>query len=120
ADSSDDEDAGIAGAFTAHGNADEASSSPPWAAPVRFKVQVTATEEYVGSMNEALDLLSHEMPSRDIAEIHARAMQALVAELRKKKRAETDRPRTTTPRRRITHDANRNRHIPAEVRRQVW
>jgi 5-methylcytosine-specific restriction endonuclease McrA len=126
-DSSDDEDAGIDAAFTAHANADEASSLPPWAAPVRFKVQFTATEEYVGSMNEALDLLSHELPSRDVAEVHARAMQALVAELRKKKRAETDRPRpTTTPRRRVTKDAsrnkdaNRNRHVPAEVRRQVW
>jgi 5-methylcytosine-specific restriction endonuclease McrA len=120
ADPNDDEDAGVDGAFTAHGNADEASSAPPWAAPVRFRVQFTATEEYVGSMNEALDLLSHEMSSRDIAEVHARAMQALVAELRKTKRAETDRPRPTTPRRRVTHDANRSRHIPAEVRRQVW
>jgi 5-methylcytosine-specific restriction endonuclease McrA len=120
ADSSDDEDAGTDGAFTAHGKADEASSLPPWASPVRFKVQFTATEEYVGSMNEALDLLSHEMQSRDIAEIHARAMQALVAELRKKKRAETDRPRPTIPRQRTTNDANPSRHVPAEVRRQVW
>jgi len=60
---------------------------------MRFKVQFTASQEYVDSMNEALDLLSHAMSTRDIAELHARAMQALVAELRKQKRAQTDSPR---------------------------
>jgi hypothetical protein len=48
ADSSDDGDAGIDPALTAHANANETH----WAAPVRFKVQFTATEEYVSSMNE--------------------------------------------------------------------
>jgi hypothetical protein len=74
-------------------------------------------------MNEALDLLSHEMSARDIAEVHARAMKALVAGLRKKKRAATDRPRPAKQSARILNDANaesRNRDIPAEACRQVW
>ena len=51
---------------------------------------------YVDSMNEAVDLLSHEMSTRDIAELHARAMQALVAQLRNQKRADTSSPRPAT------------------------
>ena len=48
-------------------------------------------------------------------------MQALVAELRKKKRAETNSSRATAkPRRRGGNTANLSRHVPAEVRRQVW
>src|SRR5688500_399858 len=57
---------------------------------------------------------------RDIADLHARAMQALVAELRKQKRAETDSPRASDPRRRVTNVATPSRHVPAVVRRQVW
>jgi hypothetical protein len=116
------------------GKADEAPSSDPWQRPMQFKVQFTASQEYVDCMNEALDLLSHELGTRDIAEVHARAMQALVAELRKRKCAATERARAnTTPdaddasgdadeatRNRHEEDTTRNRHVPAEVRRQVW
>jgi 5-methylcytosine-specific restriction endonuclease McrA len=112
---------------------DGAPGSEPRLSAMRFKVQFTASEEYVASMNEALDLLSHEMSTRDIAEIHARAMALLVAVLRKKKCAATDRPRPSTdaPRaaadramraapRRVTSEATRSRYIPAQVRRDVW
>jgi 5-methylcytosine-specific restriction endonuclease McrA len=93
---------------------------------MRYKVQFTASEEYVASMNEALDLLSHEMSKRDIAEVHARAMTLLVAELRKKKCAATHRPRASADRatreapRHITSEGTRSRYIPAQVRRDVW
>jgi 5-methylcytosine-specific restriction endonuclease McrA len=98
----------------------EAAKSSAWLSPMRFKVQFTASQEYVDSMNEALDLLSHEMSSRDIAELHARAMQALVAELRKEKRADTSSPRPSKPRPRVTKPGTRSRHISSAVRRQVW
>lgn len=97
-----------------------AATSSPWLSPVRFKVQFTASQAYVDTMNEALDLLSHEMSTRDIAELHTRAMQALVAELRKQKRAESDALRPSNPRRRVTMGATRSRHVSAAVRRQVW
>jgi hypothetical protein len=80
-------------AVEGNGATGEATSEPGDLRPIRFKVQFTATQEYVDTMNEALDFLSHEMRTRDVAELHARAMKALVAELRKKKCAETDRPR---------------------------
>ncbi len=95
------------------------AQASPWFSPARFKVQFTASQQYVDSMNEALDLLSHEMSTRDIAEVHARAMQALIAELRKQKRADTHAPRPSNPRRRVTNAGTRSRHISAEVRRQV-
>ncbi|HMJ15647.1 MAG TPA: hypothetical protein VK524_29725 [Polyangiaceae bacterium] len=86
--------AGADGAFAAVlDESDQEAVKSPWLSPMRFKVQFTASQEYVDSMNEALDLLSHAMSTRDIAELHARAMQALVAELRKQKRAQTDSPR---------------------------
>ncbi|HEY6557715.1 MAG TPA: HNH endonuclease signature motif containing protein [Polyangiaceae bacterium] len=122
ADWIDDEGAGADSACPAFPDESDqgAAKSSLLLSPVRFKVQFTASQEYVDSMNEALDLLSHEMSARDIAELHARAMQTLVAELRKQKRAETDSPRPSNPRRRVTNGATRNRHVPAVVRRQVW
>ncbi|HMJ10115.1 MAG TPA: HNH endonuclease signature motif containing protein, partial [Polyangiaceae bacterium] len=118
----DDEGPGSDTAFAAvpDESDQEAAKQSPWLSPMRFKVQFTASQEYVDSMNEALDLLSHEMSDRDIAELHARAMQALVVELRKQKRAETDSPRPSSPRRRVTNGATPSRHISAVVRRQVW
>ena len=111
-------DEALAAAFDA--SQKEPAQASPWPSPTRFKVQFTASQQYVDSMNEALDLLSHAMSTRDIAEVHARAMQALVAELRKQKRADTLAPRPSNPRRRVTNAAPRSRHISAEVRRQVW
>jgi 5-methylcytosine-specific restriction endonuclease McrA len=61
--------------------------------PERFKVQFTATEEYVHLVEEAKALLSHAVPNVRLEELQIRAMRALVAELRKKKYATTDRGR---------------------------
>jgi hypothetical protein len=61
--------------------------------PQRFKVQFTASEEYVALVEEAKALLSHALPRADIAERDLRAMQTLVAELKKRKYA-TSNPRS--------------------------
>jgi hypothetical protein len=53
--------------------------------PQRFKVQFTATEEYVALVEEAKALLAHALPRADLAEIHLRAIRTLVAELKKRK-----------------------------------
>ena len=55
--------------------------------PERYKVQFTATEEYVRLVEEAKALLSHAVPNASLEELHLRAMRALVAELKKKKYA---------------------------------
>lgn len=53
--------------------------------PQRYSVQFTASEEYVALVEEARALLAHALPSADIAEVHLRAMQTLVAALKKRK-----------------------------------
>ena len=48
-------------------------------------------------LDQALDLLGHDMHTKDLPEVHILAMRALVAQLRKRKRAVTVRPRSSTP-----------------------
>jgi hypothetical protein len=53
--------------------------------PERYKVQFTATEEYVRLVEEAKALLSHAVPNVALEELQIRAMRALVAALKTKK-----------------------------------
>lgn len=53
----------------------------------RYKVQFTASEEYVELLEKAMDLLSHAIPSRALEAVHLRAMRALVQQLEKRKYA---------------------------------
>jgi hypothetical protein len=109
----------------------------------RYKVQFTANQEYVDLLQEARDLLSHAAPKAGLDEVHRRALQCLVRELRKKKYGETDRPRDArvheTSGEEVTatdwsdasdssdsSDSSKSnvreratRHIPARVRRRV-
>ena len=57
--------------------------------PQRYKVQFTATQEYVDLLEEARDLMSH-TASRSLDQVHLRAMRLLVRELKKRKYAVTD------------------------------
>jgi hypothetical protein len=69
-------------------SADHPVSSPvQLSAPQRYAVQFTANEEYVALLEEAKSLLAHALPSRDLAEVHLRAMRTFVAELKKRKYA---------------------------------
>jgi len=58
--------------------------------PERYKVQFTATEEYVRLVEAAKALLSHAVPNVTLEELQLRAMRALVTELKKKKYAALD------------------------------
>jgi 5-methylcytosine-specific restriction endonuclease McrA len=101
--------------------------------PLRYKVQFTASREYIDLLNEAVDLLGHEKPSTSLPDVHLRAMRELVARLKKDKRAARAAPARqseegsgTAPERKPLTAAttpetpNRGRHISAAVRRAVW
>jgi hypothetical protein len=119
--------------------------APEPVAPERYKVQFTATAEYVRLVEEAKALLSHAAPRATLDEIHLRALRAFVTRLRKQKyatgetpshQAQSDvageLPRTqkepkgdlesaeqATRTREHRQRRQRGRHIPAAVRRAV-
>ena len=83
--------------------------------PRRFKLQVTIGEETRDKLDELRALLSHQIPDGDPAEILDRALDALLAETKKKKAALTDSPRRTQK-----NSRSKTRAIPAQTRRQVF
>jgi hypothetical protein len=99
--------------------------------PLRYKVQFTATEEYVGLMERAAALLSNRGEHNGLEEIHLRALRLLVERLEKKRFGAPARaakaaksPASTKP---LDSSKNpskavapRSRHIPARVRRAVF
>jgi hypothetical protein len=66
--------------------------APESLAPERYKVQFTATAEYVRLVEEAKALLSHAAPRATLDEIHLRALRAFVTRLRKQKYATAEAP----------------------------
>jgi 5-methylcytosine-specific restriction endonuclease McrA len=65
---------------------------PESLAPERYKVQFTATAEYVRLVEEAKALLAHAAPRASLDEIHLRALRAFVTLLRKQKYAIAETP----------------------------
>jgi hypothetical protein len=97
------------------------------AAPVaaqRYRVEFTASEEYVSLVEQARALLSHAVPNAPLEEIHLQALRLLVAELEKRKYAVTARPpkgaRAADSERRAAGPERRKRYLPAAVRRAVF
>lgn len=90
---------------------------PAEPAPVavdRYRVKFDASAAMIERLREAQELLSHSVPSGDMAEIFDRALIALLEKARRRKRAATTRPgsgRVLTP---------ASRTVPAAVERQVW
>ena len=84
-------------------------------APQRFAVQFTMSQTGRDNLRRAQELLGHQIPSGDIAQVFERALGLLVAHLEQQKFAATSHPAsghgrpTTTP-----------RHVPADVKRTVW
>jgi hypothetical protein len=99
-------------------------------APERYKIQFTASQEYVELLEEAKALLAHAVPSRSLEEVHLRAMRTLVAELKKQKYGAAAKPRSdasdetgSEPSRADKRTAEprwRGRTIPVAVRHAVW
>ncbi len=81
--------------------------------PERYEIRFTASAETREKLRRAQDLLGHAIPSGDLAQVIDRALTLLVADLERKKFAETRRPR------RSRGQAEDSRNIPADVRRAV-
>jgi hypothetical protein len=89
---------------------------PPLVRPLssdHYRITFTASEETTRKLELVQDLLRHAVPSGDPAEIFARALDALLDDLLKKKFALTDRPRAS-------RSAGDVAYIPAEVKRTVF
>ena len=56
---------------------------------LRYRVQFTASQEFVDLLEEASDLIGHEVEQVTLPEIQTRALRALVQQLRARKRAAT-------------------------------
>ena len=91
------------------------TSRPIPLAPRRYKLQVTIGEETRHKLDELQALLSHQIPDGDAAKILDRALDALLAETKKRKAALTDRPRRSQKKSR-----SKTRAIPAKARREVF
>jgi len=74
-----------------------ATASGPPVAELRYKVQFTADQAYVDLLEEARNLLQHQLPARDLLEVQRRALELLVHKLRQRKCAARERPRRKAP-----------------------
>jgi hypothetical protein len=83
-------------------------------APDRYRLQVTISGATVEKLRLAQDMLRHAVPSGSEAEILDRALTTLLAELARAKFAATERHGAARP------AAAGSRHVPAEVKREVW
>jgi len=80
----------------------------------RYQVTFAATGATIAKLRQVQELLSHAVPTGDVAEIFDRALDALLAEAARRRHAATDHPRPARP------TAPGSRHIPAAVERAVW
>lgn len=81
----------------------------------RYKVQFTAGPETHAKLREAQALLRHQIPDGDLGRVLDRALDALLADVRRRKFADTQR----TPARHAKASAIESRHIPTAIRRAV-
>lgn len=96
-------------------------AQPPSRRPVvaalteaQYKVTFTARKDTCEKLKRAQDLLRHQIPDGNPAEIFDRALSLLLDDLARKKVAAVGRPRPS-------EGSNPgSRHVPAEVRRAVW
>src|SRR6266487_1350387 len=80
----------------------------------RFLLRLTIAQSTQDKLRYAQDLLGHQLPSGDLAQVLDRALDALIEQLERRKFAATKRPR------RSQRPSSNPRHIPAHVKRQVW
>ena len=81
--------------------------------PQRFALQLTIGQPLHDQLRYAQELLSHQVPSGDLAAVLERALDALIPQLEQRKFGATGRPRPGRP-------TTGLRHVPAHVKRAVW
>jgi len=79
-----------------------------------YRVQFTLRKDAHDKLRRLQDLLRHQIPKGDPAVIFERGMDALLAEVLRKKTAAVERPRDGKP------ADPASRHVPARVKRAVW
>jgi len=80
----------------------------------RFSLQLMIGRGTREKLEHAKNLLGHQLPSGDPAQVVDLALDALIEKLERRKFAATTQPR------RSSRPSKSPRHIPAEVRRAVW
>lgn len=88
----------------------------PAALADRVLLRVAVERSTYDNLRYAQELLSHSVPSGDVAKVLDRALKALIVQLEKRKFAATTRPRLRS-RQKATAGT---RSVPAHVRRVVW
>jgi len=84
----------------------------------RYRVQFTADRALHEQLQELRTLMRHQVPDGDLGKILARAVAVLLAQVSKRKFAETPNPRPARPA--VSPNEIASRHIPAAIRRAVW
>jgi hypothetical protein len=80
----------------------------------RYSVHVTIDKSIHDKQRYAQDLMSHCVPSGDLAQVLDRSLDALIGQIEKQKFAATTKPRPQQG------SSPRKRHVSAHVRRAVW
>jgi hypothetical protein len=87
--------------------------------PERYAISVTIARSTHDKLRHAQALLSHAIPSGDIAQVLDRALDCLVDKLEKRRFAATNKPRTPRAKSQSQQPAGA-RYIPAQVKLAVW
>jgi hypothetical protein len=83
-----------------------------------YKIQFTAERPLKEKLELARDLMAHANPDRSLAVVFERALDLLIADLKKKRFAETSRPHSVHSNA-VANDARSNRRVTNAVRREV-
>ena len=88
--------------------------------PDRYKLTLTIGGETLEKLRLAKDMLGHAIPSGDDAAVLDRALALLLADLARKKFADTPKPRPSRGSKTTEGSKTPTRHIEAAVKRVVW
>jgi hypothetical protein len=114
------EAAASVGMFNEHapGHVDNPRENVPPPSPERFDLHLTIEKSTRDRLRYAQALLSHAVPTGDVAQVLHRALGTLIVHLEKRKFGATRRPRRL--RSPSGNGPTRSRYVPAHVRRAVW
>ncbi len=107
----------------APGQVEEGRAKPALPSPERFLLEVTIGKSTREKLRYAQSLLSHAVPTGDVAQVLDRALDALIRIHEKRKLGAITRrpnPRGTATRPSPQGTTVRSRYVPAQVRRAVW